>query len=457
MAKTNSVGATQEMMFNLPSSLLPSQGIETRVQPATGSGAYTTAGSVVRFVVGEQACSFLQNDTAYLSGTISVTGGTPLDANACILLGSAYSWIARQVLYSNNTLIETIENPSLIYNALVSNAVNTADKQAMSCSNLFNPIGLNTNCGPVTNAAAGTNAFPAISTFQFCIPIIGVFGSSNKYLPLFNGEYVLELTLNSLANFSREIAGGANYPTGFSVSNLELNFNAVKLEQNSFNMLMGQYNGKLQIKADSWTYTAPPSIAAATAAGQLDLTYPHKLQSLKRIIWWTSPADAAEKSYAGVNPNLSSFQLYIGNTAYPQMPVKSNSPAETYVQTQKAFGSLYSSSHSGSAPINSWATASTAYPAGASTHIAYNATYTLAAMVAAGVYGDKWFAGLDLETINANKSSLFTGINSQGVNSFLRLNIQTALANAVHNVHIFSNYDCLIEFDLVNKVTNVVM
>jgi hypothetical protein len=51
--------------------------------------------------------------------------------------------------------------------------------------------------------------------------------------------------------------------------------------------------------------------------------------------------------------------LLIGSTAYPQQLVKANRPSECFMQNQKAFGSLYSTSHCESASKLNFAKAST--------------------------------------------------------------------------------------------------
>jgi hypothetical protein len=123
---------------------------------------------------------------------------------------------------------------------------------------------------------------------------------------------------------------------------------------------------------------------------------------------------------------LSSWQLLIGSTAYPQQLVKSTRPSECLMQNQKAFGSLYSTSHCGSASKIQFARASTAADEYAAYQATQGATATIAETLA--LPSNKWYQALDLEIINNLKETLYTGISTKGSTNTLRLNIARALA-----------------------------
>ena len=75
---------------------------------------------------------------------------------------------------------------------------------------------------------------------------------------------------------------------------------------------------------------------------------------------WSSPSNALDKNYGGVCPNLSNWQLIIGSTSYPQQAVKADRPSECLMQNQKSYGSIYSTSHTGSSLKRTFSKASTA-------------------------------------------------------------------------------------------------
>ena len=124
------------------------------------------------------------------------------------------------------------------------------------------------------------------------------------------------------------------------------------------------------------------------------------------------------------------------------------------MQNQKTFGSLYSTSHSGSASKREFARASTAD----GEYLAYTPTQTATKTIAetTALPHNKWYQALDLEITNSLKETLYTGISTKGSTNTLRLNIKTDLAAQPHAVHFFSCFDVIIEFDYANQLINVI-
>jgi hypothetical protein len=194
-------------------------------------------------------------------------------------------------------------------------------------------------------------------------------------------------------------------------------------------------------------------VSATASASTQDITYSHSLNSLKQFIWWASPGDAFGKNYSGVCPNLSSYQLLIGSTAYPTQQVKASRPSECFMQNQKSFGSLYSTSHCGSASKKEFARAITVDGEYLLYTPAQLPTYTLVNTLL--LPSNKWYQVLDLEIINSLKETLYTGISTKGSTNTLRLNIGRAIATACP-VHFFSCFDVILEFDYLNQTINVI-
>ena len=206
-----------------------------------------------------------------------------------------------------------------------------------------------------------------------------------------------------------------------------------------------------KLKSQSYLYGSS-SLSSGAGLGTYDHTYSHSLNSLKQFIWWSSPFAACELISAGVNPNCDSWQLLIGSTAYPQQLVKSSRPSECFMQNQKAFGSLYSTSHCGSATKYNFAKASTT----AGEYIAYSQKPGTLAGFLVDNNANKWYQALDLEIINSLKETLYTGIGTKGSTNTLRLNVGRQLAAQSHAVHFFSCFDVILEFDYANQMINVI-
>ena len=162
-----------------------------------------------------------------------------------------------------------------------------------------------------------------------------------------------------------------------------------------------------------------------------------------------------KKNYAKVCPNLESWQLLIGLTAYPQQSVKADRPSECFMQNQKAFSSLYSTSHCGSCNRYNFNKASTI----GGEYAAFTKTVDVGTDLAKFtdfLYANKWYQALDLEIINSLKDTLYTGISTKGSTNTLRLNVTRELADTSHAVHFFSCFDVILEFDYANQTINVI-
>ena len=244
--------------------------------------------------------------------------------------------------------------------------------------------------------------------------------------------------------------------TGYTIKNVELVCEAITLEESGMQQLLAMFPGQIKLKSQSYLYgssTLPAGNAGAGTSTQ-DITYSHSLNSLKQFIWWSSPADALEKNFAGVCPNLTSWQLLIGSTAYPQQLVKASRPSECFMQNRKSFGSMYSTGHCGSASKTQFARASTADGEYLGYQVTRAANIAIAATLA--LPSNKWYQVLDLEIINSLKETLYTGISTKGSTNTLRLNLGRGLAAVTHAVHFFSCFDIILEFDYANQVVNVI-
>jgi len=144
--------------------------------------------------------------------------------------------------------------------------------------------------------------------------------------------------------------------------------------------------------------------------------------------------------------------LLIGSTAYPQQLVKADRPSECFMQNQKSFGSLYSTSHCGSATKLNFAKASTA----GGEYLGFDIKPSSYAAFEVSSTANKWYQALDLEIINSLKETLYTGISTKGSTNTLRLNVSRTLAAQSHAVHFYSCFDVILEFDYANQVINVI-
>ncbi len=442
------VGVPAELVFNLPASMLDSRKIEQRIQPYSQS-TYNSAGQIAKFTIPQTDRMLLNGQTIYLTGQLDLANLGTADTNTYALLGTFYSLFSRQVINANGTVLETIERPGELVNMLVNMTMNASEKIAQTNSmGTFtqkvsddSTLDATTNIGgPLFNASASLGSNNG-NTITFAIPIIGIF-DANKYIPMWNSNIDLELTINALANWLTVIAGTYSATASFTLSNLELVFDSIELSPESFNMVMANYPQKVVIKTAS--YLAGTS-ASFLGSGAQDIPINARLSSLKQLFFYFNQSNCADQTFGGVNPNGQDVVFITNGKYYPQRPIKLTNPSEVYMQIQKSFGSIKSYSHSGSIGKYELCRRQTA-------NSMYGGPITGKALLQ--TLGNKFYLSIDTEIINTNKDSLYNGIQT-GVNSNIRLNIADTLSTAM-TCYYWCCYDVLLEMDFVSGITRAI-
>ena len=444
------IGIPSELNFSLPSSMVPSRKFELRVQPY-GQSTFTTSGQAIRITLPQMARTLYNFQTAYLFGTINFTHAGVAGTDISYLIGSWYSLFSRQVIRAGSGyVLETIDNPGQLVNTIANMTMNSVDRTSLNNAFGFNGENINVNVGVRIFGDTGVTDIGGLQNdernFTFAIPLIGILNNSKLWPAWNSGDMEIELTLADIQRFIVSTTG--NSVTAFTLSNVEFVAECLELAPEAYNMIMAQNPSQVVLKTQTYTYGSS-SLPANQGVGSVDIPFQIKVNSLKQLIWYSQPANAAEKTFAGVNPNLDSWNFIVNGISYPQRPVQARFPSEAYMQNSKAFGSVYSSQHSGSLTRNEFNTASTAYNL---FHRPYNATVGNVLTRA-----NKWYQCLDLETINSNKESLYSGISTNGTTSTLRLNIAAQLIDQVHNIHYWSCQDVMVVMDMASGITSVVV
>lgn len=434
-----------ELSYNTLANMYPSKKSEYRRQPIN-TRKFSNPGEEIQLVLSKMENSFYDPNTLAVNFTVKYT--TDANTNAC-LLGNGYSHFSRQVWTANKNgaKLETIQNPAELVNCLHNMTIEANAKDAMAIS-----LGYENGLG-YTNFGRIINNTTSRKTQSYSIPLVGIMNNA-KLIPGFISDLQLDLTLNQISNFIVAFAdAGATVPTGMEIDRIEIVCEALTLEASSMAELLAAYPGLLSLKSESFLYTS--SQLNTGDQGVKDITYAHSLNSLTEFIWWASPTNAGDKSFGGVNPNLGNngWQIIVNSTPYPSQPVKCASPAECFYQIQKAWGSLYSSSHSGSLTQNNFSVADTA--GGEYSIYMKTADIPVKANASGALNANKFYNVIDLEIINNFKDSLYSGINTKDGTHTFRLNIDTALANNA-TIHIYSKFDVILNFDYVNGEVSVV-
>ena len=447
------VGVPEELVFNLPMSMLDSRKIEQRIQPYSQS-RYSTSGQVAKFTIPQTDRTLASGQTMYLTGNLDLKGLTgTAGTDTYAILGSFYSIFSRQVVTANGTVLETIERPGELVNMLINMTMNEAEKLAQG-----NSLGTcpQINYAGYSNDGTGNVSYKinAITTYNpngnktlaFAIPLIGVLDAV-KYIPMWNSNIDVELTINELKNWLTLLDGLGNLAAAsFELYNLELVFDSIELSPESFNMVMANNPQKIVIKTQS--YLAGSGSIAKTQ-GAVDIPINARLASMKQLFFYFNQAydslntkGCADQTFGGINPNGRDVVFITNGKYYPQRPIKLDNPAEVYMQIQKAFGSIKTYSHSGAIGIGELRRRQEPN----NYYLAPNSNKQ-----ELDTYGNKFYLAIDTEIINTNKNSLYNGI-STGVNSNIRLNISDMLT-ADLICYYWCCYDVLLEMDFMTGIT----
>lgn len=450
-----SYGIPEELTYESLNRLYPSVKSEYRKNPI--NGATFTSGDI-QLRINKMPRSFLNPATLCLNFRVRhviSAGGTAVAAagtESISILGNALSYYAQQVVKPvSGQWQDTISYPGLISNTIMNMTTGATDKMQMISLgyNQTSATASLTNTGDTFANTAGILANATQIFYRsYSVPIIGIL-NTHKLIPLFCDELQLDFTVNNENNFMVKTLNNTTTHT-WQIEDVEIVGDVLTMEESGFNELLKSYPNGMSIKSESYLYGT--SSLPAQAKGSYDITYSHGLNSLKKFIWWSSPTGQWEGLYGGVNPNLQNYQLMIGSTAYPQLPVKSYSVAEQFYQNQKSFGAFMSTNHCGSMNRSSFAKCSLPVVGSkfTSEFSAYvNAKPAIAAMITSES-SSKYYCSLDLELINQLKNTLYSGISTKGASNLLRLTVAETLADVVHNITFYSVYDAVITFDWIN-------
>ena len=442
------VAVPAELVFDLPSSMLDSRKIEQRIQPYSQS-IYNQQGQVAKFTIPQTDRMLLNGQTMYLTGQVDISGlSAAATTNVFDILGTFYSMFSRQVVNANGTVLETIERPGELVNALINMTMDSGQRVAQQ--NSFGTASTGNVLGSTFNSTAANSIGTANSLSQaFSIPIIGIFDAM-KYMPMWNTNIDLELTINNINNIL--VAVGTNVVAGsvpvMTLTNLELVFDSIELSPESFAMVTANYPQKVVIKTQ--TYLSGTGSVPAGASGGQDIPINARLSSMKQLYFYFNQPGLADGTFGGINPNGQDVVFITNGKYYPQRPIKLTNPSEVYMQQRKSFGSIKSVFNSGSISKRNLCRRQ-------KENALYNAPVTNAvSLVSVPPLANQFYLAIDTEIINTNKNSLYNGIQT-GVNSNIRLNIQEQLATTSSlTCYYWCCYDALLEFDFVTGITRAI-
>jgi hypothetical protein len=407
---------------------LPSLGdnvVNTSVVISPTNGATFAESSIIQFDLPQRA--FLDPNTLYLRYKASVTNG----ATIAQMKGTpAYTpFINLQTIFGSS-VVENIQNYGQVQNMLVNLTHNAAQKAGLSFSFGYEDYAVTTAVTLLgANLNGRTAAASSTTTYSVAVPLKCLLSEAERLVPLCLMSGVrIQLTLDSIANMFTTTA----VPTGFSLSNVELCYDAIDFGVGVENMVrsMGE---KIYLKSAS--YSVSNNTLATATLGSIDLLYNVRLSSVKSLF-----ANFGGTSSASLNKVYDSYDITssngdysfsIGGLQYPARPISTvNNKAGAFMELKQAIGGVHSSQ------TNNFSISS-----GEFNYVGNDiTTFRIPA---------KFYFAQNVERLSTN-GALLTGLSTQSAPISLRINSQTATAQA-HNISVAALYDCLIEIDTISK------
>ena len=421
----------REFTYAQASAMPGSENTEVRIRP-TGPQVYNSGGSQIHLSASQRMKSFLNPSTTYIRGKLSLTTGADALTAQNTWLGTWWSLASRYDLRAGQAYeLDSVIEPGIAVNALLNMTLSKAEKQGLSSVYPF----LENTFANVNTGISLAQIINSTQTYEFMLPLIGVL-NCDKMIPLDLTSLDFYITLDNIANC---ISGTVPATLTFQVSDVELIFNQIELDQGVYNLWRSEQNGLVQINSESYI-TAINNIPNGSL-GVTEISIGARCNSLKSMLCCFSNAGAAGKKVDGICPNLQQGSaLVIGGKQFPQMSLDPiNKPSDVFNGNQKALGALYSPAHSGSITKTSFYRADTAQ----GLMSAFIPTLTTAPTTT-----NQFYLLLDVETLQHAKETIKSGISMNTSTVSFRANISAAVGRkydcvffAVHNRSLVFDYN----------------
>lgn len=276
----------------------------------------------------------------------------------------------------------------------------------------------------------------------YCVNLISLVGSlcTSNYIPLFamtSAPLRVEIQLApSLLNACSGLSSTLALPGTFSITNCEYVANFIELADSAMSVIYGSLEGApLQfVVPDFRNYqSTAPSLPSASIS-QINFPIPAKFSSLKSIIATCrdkgTGAGGGFYPFSSVTCGIKDFQFRLGSQILPAKPP--STLCEIYAETMKAMGSIADIHYQPSIDKRSYS-------------LAVSTASNDSAINVSSVSSGSFYIGIDLENYpSADKSSLFSGFNTNNDDVFLQANFQPAADLVNVRLDAFANFDSVI-------------
>ena len=281
------------------------------IATAPSNGASFVSGNQIYFDIVNRG--FLDPQSVYLSYTYTLAGGL----SAEIIGTPVYQAFNRCEVSIGSVSVDQIQNYNLVMNTIINNSFSVSEKYGQQ-------IGLGyyrSDAGqvPTLEQLDGHLCISATETGTFTAPLMTVFSSAEKLIPLFAmGAVRITLTMDAINN----IFTSTVVPTGYTLSNMVLRYKVIDFGADVEQAIrMSNPNG-LTIKTQSFS-SASTTLASATT-GYNELIYNMRYSSIKALIACNGNGGAgSNKQFDSVDLTSGNgdYSFSVGGVIYPSKPL----------------------------------------------------------------------------------------------------------------------------------------
>ena len=377
---------------------------------------------------------FLNPNSMYIRYRFSATGMAA--GNGQMIGTPVYSPFYQFQMLFNSQVVENIVDYNLFCEDLVNIKTDIASKAGLSQA--FGYGGVATVF--TMNNVNGRLLTATPDVFSLSAPLPCLLSQSESYVPLFLfGAVRIILTLDTIANMFNT----TNIPTGYTLSNLELCYDVINFDPSveAYYASLANQSGKIVLKSSSVATGSQP--LANGASGSFQLPFNYRLASIKSLLLHNSPAVAPGATTGNgkhcaldVTTNNGDYQFEIAGVLYPprSLSTVNNKAGLISELCLSLFGNRNIASSSLGLTPTTWNVTSASYPDG----------YTAPGM---------FIVGVNTERVPSS-SSMLTGVSSLLAPINVRLNINTATAQACQ-IRLFAIYDALVEIDINTREVRI--
>jgi len=415
-------------------------GVESKLMSFQAvNGTTFSPNQVIEIQLPSQAGLYFDPKTLFLRYKITYTSG----GTAGVVRGlPAFTSFSKLDEFVGATCVNSVYNYHQVANMWYNINTNVAQKYGEQSSLGFGPATSTPTLNQMESYTLPTTS--GTNDLYLSMPLVcSAIGSADRFIP--SGLMSPIRFQFTIAPISDQAVVSANI-TAISVSVPELCVQGIQMGAQTDAMIMSMGNPTLTLKTNAWSNAGCGRIASGSS-GLQTVVINHRYRSIENLYCLFS-GDTATTDLNGfmdsrdITQSNGSYQLQIGQTMYPSLPLSTVNHKTAVLQYLKeTTGSINDYKNSGMS-INSVEFAYTA-----------NATATTAVEPA------KFYLGLPLSKIQPSPTAtnaLLSGVDASSAPISLLVNIGTATSTQNYNVFAVAHYSQLIEIDPVSKLVQVV-